>query len=976
MRQQQQQHLLQHELPAPLRPLRPSAHLGGVEGYNTINPSGSTCAVPVEAWDLAYPETQSGLLGGEAAAGMQPLVHQGHQQHRQRGSHLLKRCWTYITNSLRLLTSAVCRTLRLFAAVPQHRRLLQRGMASERGEGEGGGTDTLKGGALFFIPQKINNFVNKAERLQEWMMQGTVLPEPLRPRSIERSKTSQVRNWLNIHYCIDFPPTLFIYGRRLNLVDKDSSRKAADLLFTALLREAQQQHVDRQHKHIERHKAPPLEQQLLPQDDQQPQSSGSPAAAAAAGDRAEEEGDETPGVFDSVPSSRPRANNKTLYSEEGIDTFVATGEASSCLLVTTGQRSHQLNPTRNQQVARETQQDINLQDEHQEGTAGPGNTPALNHSDGNKQQQQQEEYEGGEAAPSLGIIRGMEGKGEISLSFPKTREKPGESAVFPSSPQQGPPPSLNVEGALWAAEGEGHLSTSFYFGDEGPADAARPRRQGRRSESEPPGRAAGEAPLPRTETDQSNAEKRGPQGGLLSLSGSSRLRRRLGGGSLLRLSGKGRGSEAAEGREGLLDDENKEEGSVCVAAASRGSRDRGAFDSFRNLSCKDSRDRTVSEEGGRGVKGEEKDKQTQRGGGASAEQAARGSQQQQKQQEAGGSSSDRAACCAASEEEEKGKKRKGEQREVHGEGQHEEQFLKKEILEQYLKPDEAEEFMKHADLAGHGKVDRIMFQRAVLNVYSLRKRLVRALKSQASIASTVLRMISLLLWFVTLIALLLVLGVEINTVVMSGAAFLSAITVSLSYIYQHFITAVIFVAFTNPYNIGDRIRVDGGDSLYVRRIRTYTTEFENMHGKPLIYSNASLFSRVITNESRAKNSTFELVISVSIFTPTPLLRALEQEMKRYVESRAMDFVKDSFRIIIYEVRPGHCIKARLNLLFLSSAADHKTPFLINSIFMGIWVTCVEGWGNWTKVLKQPVALIDSPSSFTPGINLHSYSESR
>ena len=54
------------------------------------------------------------------------------------------------------------------------------------------------------------------------------------------------------------------------------------------------------------------------------------------------------------------------------------------------------------------------------------------------------------------------------------------------------------------------------------------------------------------------------------------------------------------------------------------------------------------------------------------------------------------------------------------------------------------------------------------------------LQSQASIASTVLRMMSLLLWFVTMIVLLLVLGVEMNTVVMSGAAFLSAITVSLS----------------------------------------------------------------------------------------------------------------------------------------------------------------------------------------------------
>lgn len=63
---------------------------------------------------------------------------------------------------------------------------------------------------------------------------------------------------------------------------------------------------------------------------------------------------------------------------------------------------------------------------------------------------------------------------------------------------------------------------------------------------------------------------------------------------------------------------------------------------------------------------------------------------------------------------------------------------------------------------------------------------------------------------------------------------------SLGYIYQHFITAVIFVAFTNPYNVGDRIRIDGGDAMYVRRIRTYTTDFETIFGKPV--------RRHITNE--------------------------------------------------------------------------------------------------------------------------------
>lgn len=57
--------------------------------------------------------------------------------------------------------------------------------------------------------------------------------------------------------------------------------------------------------------------------------------------------------------------------------------------------------------------------------------------------------------------------------------------------------------------------------------------------------------------------------------------------------------------------------------------------------------------------------------------------------------------------------------------------------------------------------------------------------------------------------------------------------VFLGYIYQNFITAVIFVAFTNPYNVGDRVRIDNGEAMYVRNIHTYTTEFVTIHSKPV-----------------------------------------------------------------------------------------------------------------------------------------------
>ncbi|PFH37561.1 hypothetical protein BESB_040190 [Besnoitia besnoiti] len=253
-------------------------------------------------------------------------------------------------------------------------------------------------------------------------------------------------------------------------------------------------------------------------------------------------------------------------------------------------------------------------------------------------------------------------------------------------------------------------------------------------------------------------------------------------------------------------------------------------------------------------------------------------------------------------------------------------YLGRETIELYLRPEEAEEFMKQVDFAGHGKINAEMFKRGILNIYNARKRLVRGLRSQGSVASTVLRMISLLLWFVCAVVMLLVIGVDMNSVIVSGAAFLSALTVALSYLYQHFITAVIFVALTNPYNIGDRIRVDGGEILTVRKIRTYTTEFDTVHGRPVIYSNSVLFSRVLTNESRAKNSVLELKLRVGIGTPHCLIKALETKMRKFVEQRPMDFVKDSFWVVVHHVQPGE------------------------SIDYSLWMACVEGWGNYRRVL--------------------------
>ncbi|KAL8452739.1 hypothetical protein Emed_001303 [Eimeria media] len=255
------------------------------------------------------------------------------------------------------------------------------------------------------------------------------------------------------------------------------------------------------------------------------------------------------------------------------------------------------------------------------------------------------------------------------------------------------------------------------------------------------------------------------------------------------------------------------------------------------------------------------------------------------------------------------------------------EYFTRAFVEMFLRGDEVDEFMKQVDLAGHGKINQSMLKRAVISIYKMRKALLKSLTSQASICKTVRRMISIVLWAATLVAMLLVFGVNLNTVVVSGAAAISALTVALSYIYQNFITAVIYVAFTNPYNVGDRIRVDGGEAMYVRNIHTYTTEFVTVHGKPVVYSNTVLFGRQLMNESRSTNATFSMPMRLDIRTQLQSLRFLEAGMRKAIATRPMDFVKDSFSIYITDVQPGRYMD------------------------ITVWLSSVEGWGNWPKVFR-------------------------
>ncbi|GBE61565.1 mechanosensitive ion channel [Babesia ovata] len=252
-------------------------------------------------------------------------------------------------------------------------------------------------------------------------------------------------------------------------------------------------------------------------------------------------------------------------------------------------------------------------------------------------------------------------------------------------------------------------------------------------------------------------------------------------------------------------------------------------------------------------------------------------------------------------------------------------FICMEQMRSFLLPKECDTIMSLLDLSRHGKINQSMLQQALLNLFSTQKKFTNTIRGQDSVFKVLSRLLSVATWVLAIVTMAFLAGITAEAIVVSGAALLSALTVALSYLYTNFVTSVIFVAFSNPYNVGDRVRLNDGEPLTVRKIRTYTTEFVTMLGKVVVYQNAVLSTMKITNESRAARATVNYQFKVDAETTEEQLVAIESYLKNACNMRPNDFVKDSCIMFYLGFNPGHCFD------------------------LSVWVTCIESWANWQRI---------------------------
>ncbi|KAJ1613745.1 mechanosensitive ion channel-like protein [Cryptosporidium canis] len=242
--------------------------------------------------------------------------------------------------------------------------------------------------------------------------------------------------------------------------------------------------------------------------------------------------------------------------------------------------------------------------------------------------------------------------------------------------------------------------------------------------------------------------------------------------------------------------------------------------------------------------------------------------------------------------------------------------------------------LKKIDPIGRKEYNEDDWVRLLVTTYETRKKMINTLESQEGIAKVFKRMVSIVLWFFSSLFILIIIGVNVNTLVISGAAVVSSISVALNRLYSNFVSSVIFVVFENPYNQGDRIRINNGQIIIVKKIKTFCTIFSTLESVPIMYPNYWLIDQSISNESRAVQSSHILTFYMSDLTSPFVFDALTKSIKQYANDRPRDFIPNSVYVYIHSIQPGHFIETRVSFSNVNPSYEWeklleiRTPFYL------------------------------------------------
>ncbi|CAK9205108.1 unnamed protein product [Sphagnum troendelagicum] len=241
------------------------------------------------------------------------------------------------------------------------------------------------------------------------------------------------------------------------------------------------------------------------------------------------------------------------------------------------------------------------------------------------------------------------------------------------------------------------------------------------------------------------------------------------------------------------------------------------------------------------------------------------------------------------------------------------------------------------EVSDEGTISKKALVKWVVNVYKERKALSLTLSDNRTVVAKLHRVLDVLMLALLLTICLLIMGVNTQKLLVAFSSILLPSVFVFGNAARSTFESLIFLFIVHPFDVGDRILVDGV-SLLVEEMNILNTILLSGSNEKVYYPNSILASKPISNYNRSPDQWDAIDFQIHATTPVEKIGILKEQMGKYMESLPQ-FWYPTFRLLCKDIEDSNRMKMSLwmqhHLNFqvqLLNTQPHNSNLLCNNLY--------------------------------------------
>ncbi|OAE30974.1 hypothetical protein AXG93_2018s1410 [Marchantia polymorpha subsp. ruderalis] len=238
-----------------------------------------------------------------------------------------------------------------------------------------------------------------------------------------------------------------------------------------------------------------------------------------------------------------------------------------------------------------------------------------------------------------------------------------------------------------------------------------------------------------------------------------------------------------------------------------------------------------------------------------------------------------------------------------------EKFLTLTDFLYFLPEDQATRAFGLFEVNDLGHITKKALMKWVVNIYKERRALALTLSDNRTVVAKLHRVLDVLLLAVAITICFLIMGVNTQKLIVGFSSVLLPSVFVFGNAARSTFESLIFLFVMHPFDVGDRICVDGM-AMIVEEMNILNTILLSGSNEKIYYPNSVLATKAISNYYRSPDQWDSIEFQIHATTPVEQLGLLKERMTKYIESLPQ-FWYPVFRIVCKDIEDSTRMKMAL-----------------------------------------------------------------